>query len=186
MEKTIDWLVGALQRLKSMSASELKAELAEFRQHASRQVFSQIPGVSAFAAFSVGGWIASRYTTSPFKATLAQWGIIEGGRHVVSTPTYKLLSVGLPLVVGALTAYVVQKALKRVREQRLESDMAKVATLGVDVQRLVKDRMNILDKAKAADLLTASEYMTKKANLYAAYSRILPSKVHDLILSKLS
>jgi ABC-type transporter lipoprotein component MlaA len=186
MERMIDRLIGALQRLKSMDASELKAELEEFWQHASRQVFSQIPGVSALAAFSVAGWVASRYTTSPFKATLAQWGIIKGGRYVVSTPTYKLLSLGLPMVVGALTAYFVQKLLKRVRELRLESDMAKVAKLGVDVQTLVKKRMDILDKAKAAELLTASEYMTKKANLYAAYSRILPSKVHDLIMSKLA
>ena len=181
----IDWLIGALQKLKAMDAADIRAELQEIREHASRQVFSQIPGVSAVAAFSAGGWVASRYTTSPVKAALARWGFIKGGSRVVSAPAYKMLSVGLPMAVAALTAYLVQKVLKRVRERRLQSDMGKVAMMGAEVRSLVQERMAILDKAKSAELLTASEYMTKKADLYAACSRILPRQVNDLILSKL-
>ena len=184
MERFFDLLTAGLQKLKRIGAAELKCEAREFWHHASRQVFAQIPGVSAFAALSAGSWVSSRYTTSPWKATLAQWGIIKGGKHLISTEAYSFLSVALPLAVAALTAYLVHKLLKRLRELQLQRDMAAVAALGPEVQALVRERLELLDRAKEAGLLTASEYLTKKANLYADYSRI-PAKVHEMIISKL-
>src|SRR5574337_73343 len=144
-----------------------------------RQVFNQIPSVSAVIGLLIGAWVSSTFTTSPVKAQLASWGFIKGGRHVVSAGSYRLMSIVLPILAIGVTAYVVQKALKVFRERQRERDMAKAAQLGKETQAELKEKLTLLGKAKEAGLISESEYSTKEANLYHAYSRILPPKIEE-------
>jgi len=185
MYKLIDNLIELLQSVKNMNRVKLARELREIVFHVNRQVFSQIPGVSAIAGLLVGSWVASTFTKSPIKGYLSSWGLMKGGTHVVSLATYRFLSVFLPILVTAITAYVVQKALKTYREKQLKRNMAHVAQLGQDVLSELCDKMRILDKAKEAELISDSEYETKTANLYQSYSRSYHSTIEAIIFKKL-
>mgnify|MGYP000261964463 CR=1 FL=1 len=149
-----------------------------------KQLFSQIPGVSAIAGILVGSWVASTFTNSPVKGFLSSVGLMKGGTHVVSTTTYRFLSVFLPVTATAITAYAVQKALKQYRKKRLERNMASVAQLGQEVQAELRGKMSILGKAREAGLISDSEYQTKTANLYQSYCRS-SSKIEEIIIKKL-
>lgn len=166
--------------------TRLLKEGKELSAFLARQAFNQIPGVSAVAALIAGWWVASTFTTSPFRAFMARWGVMKGGRHVVNSGTYRFLSIVLPILVAAVTAYAVNKILKVVREQRMQKNMISVSQLGEEIQALVNDRLAILEKAKAAGLLTDGEYLSKKANLYSRYSRIPSSQIKDLLIGKLA
>ena len=185
MYKLIDNLIELLQSVKNMNRVKLARELREIVFHVNRQVFSQIPGVSAIAGLLVGSWVASTFTNSPIKGYLSSWGLMKGGTHVVSTMAYRFLSVFLPILVTAITAYVVQKTLKTYREKQLARDMAHVAQLGQEVQSELSDKMRILDKAKEAGLITDNEYQIKIANLYQSYSRTYHSTIEAIIIKKL-
>jgi len=185
MNKLIDYLIELLQSMKNMDRVKLAKELKEIAYHVNRQLFSQIPGVSAIAGLLVGSWVASTFTNSPIKGYLSSWGLMKGGTHVVSTTAYRFLSVFLPILVTAITAYVVQKTLKTYREKQLARDMAHVAQLGQEVQSELSDKMRILDKAKEAGLITDNEYQIKIANLYQSYSRTYHSTIEAIIIKKL-
>jgi len=129
MKKLIRFLIEILQDLEKMDKDRLAKELGELFFYINRQVFSQIPGVSAIAGLLVGSWVASTFTTSPLKGFLASWGLIKGGTRVVSTTTYSLLSISLPILGAGFTAYIVQKAMKAFRERQLRRNMAGVAQL---------------------------------------------------------
>ncbi len=184
MDRLIDHLIELLQNIRNMDRVKLARELREIAYHMNKQLFSQIPGVSAIVGILVGSWVASTFTNSPIKGFLSSVGIMKGGTHVVSTATYRFLSVVLPITATAITAYAVQKALKRYRKTRLERNMASVATLGQEVQAEVRGKMSILDKAREAGLISDSEYETKTANLYQSYCRS-HSKIEDMIMKKL-
>lgn len=164
----------------------VKSEAKELLNFINRQVFNQIPSVSAFAGLLVGAWVVSNFTASPIKGTLAQWGLIEGGTHVVSSGTYKFLSVALPLIATGVTAYIVQKGLKAFREMQLELNQGRVARLGEDVQAEINAKLAILEKAREAGLVSLSEYQTKTASLYQSYVGKKPSKVEGLIINKIT
>jgi len=185
MNKLIDYLIELLQNKKNMDRAKLAKEFKEIAYHMNKQLFSQIPGVSAIVGILVGSWIASTFTNSPIKGYLSSWGLMKGGTHVVSTTTYRFLSVVLPIIVTAITAYIVQKALKTYREKRLERNMAHVAQLGQEVQSELHDKMSILEKAKEAGLISENEYQTKMANLYQAYFRSYHSGIEEIIIKKL-
>jgi hypothetical protein len=174
-----------LRSIRQWDRAKMLKEGKELSQVLSRQILNRIPGVSAVAGLIVGAWVASTFTTSPIRATLARWGLMEGGRHVVSGPMYKFLSVVLPLLVAAVAAYVVQKVMKNHREQRMQQDIVEVSKLGKDVQAVVNENLGILEKARDAGLLSPGEYLTKKANLYATFSRPLSPQIRDLLISKL-
>ncbi len=186
MDRMIDRLIEILVKLKKSDRTQIVKELRELSHLLTRQVFNQIPGISASAACIVGVWVASTFTTSPWKALLAEWGLMKGGKHLVSSQMYQALSVVLPILVATLTAYLVQKILKRVREQQMERNAVRVSQLGKDVQTLVQEKLQILEKAKKAGLLSSSEYLAKKANVYATYSRILPGQLEEFLISKLT
>ena len=171
---------------KFWDRTRLLKEGKELSAFLARQVFNQIPGMSAVAALIVGGWVASTFTTSPFMAFMARWGLMKGGRHVVSGSTYRFLSIVLPILVAAVTAYAVSRILKVVRERQMQKNMIRVSRLGEEIQALVNDRLAILEKAKEAGLLSAGEYLTKKANLYNGYARIPSSQIKDLLIRKLT
>ena len=175
-----------LTRLKRWDRERLLKEGRELSYFLAKQVFNQIPGVSAIAALFVGGWVASTFTTSPFRATLARWGLMRGGTHVVSGHMYRFLSVILPILVAAVTAYAVNKILKIFRERRMQKNIIKVSQLGEDVQALVNDKLIILEMAKDAGLLSAGEYLSKKADLYTTYARIPASQIKELLIGKLT
>lgn len=186
MNRLIDSIVVLLPDLKKWDRARYLKELKEFFQILLKQIYNQIPGISAIAGLIAGGWIASTFTTSPFKATLASWGIIKGGRHVVSGLTYQLLSIVIPLLAAGLTAYFVQKLLKTFRTRRMEKNMAIVEESSLGIKEALRERLAILEKAKEMGILSQGEYFTKKANLYQTWSRILPEQFKELILNKLS
>ncbi len=185
MNKLIDHLIELLQNLKNMDKVKLTREFKEIAYHTNKQLFSQIPGVSALVGIVVGSWIASTFTNSPIRGFLASWGFMKGGTHVVSTTTFRFLSVFLPIIATVITAYIVQKAMKIYRNKSLERSMARAAQLGEDVQSALRDKMSILDKAKEAGLVSESEYQTKLANLYQSYTRDYHSKIEEIIIKKL-
>ena len=185
MNKVIDYIIDLLQNMKNMDRVKLTKEIKEIAYHMNKQLFSQIPGVSAIVGILVGSWVASTFTNSPIKGYLSSWGLMKGGTHVVSTTTYRFLSVFLPILFTAITAYIVQKALKAYRETRLERNMAHVSQLGQEVQSELRDKISILDKAKEAGLISDNEYQTKIANVYQAYSRTYHSTIEEIIINKL-
>ncbi len=184
MDKLIDHLIELFQNIKKMDRVKLARELREIAYHIQKQLFSQIPGVSAIVGILVGSWVASTFTNSPIKGFLSSVGIMRGGTHVVSTTTYRVLSVFLPVTAMALTAYAVQKVLKNYRQKRLERNRASVAQFGQDLQAEVRAKMSILAAAREAGLISDSEYETKTANLYQSYCRN-KSKIEEIIMKKL-
>jgi len=185
MKKLIRFLIEVLQELEKLDKAKLAKELTELFHYINKQVFSQIPGLSAIAGLGVGSWVASTFTTSRFKGFLASWGLIRGGTRVVSATTYTFLSLSLPIFAAALTAYMAQKAMKSFREKQLERNMVRVALLGKEVQSELEEKLKILDKAKEAGLIAQGEYFTKRANLYQAYARSFPFKFEEFLLKKL-
>jgi hypothetical protein len=169
----------------SKGATEAKNEFREFLYFLNRQVFNQIPGVSALAGILAGAWVVSTFTASPIKGTLAEWGVIQGGTHVVSSGMYKFLSFALPLGAASITAYGVQKALKGFREMQIEIGVSRSARLPEDKRAELNGKLAALENAREAGILTWGEYRTKMANLYQPYVR-KPSKVEELIVSKVS
>ena len=184
-KKLIRFLIEVLEELEKLDKAKLANEMRELFHYINKQVFAQIPGVSAIAGLVVGSWVASTFTTSRFKGFLASWGLIRGGTRVVSATTYSFLSISLPILAAALTAYIVQKAMKVFREKQLRRNMALVAQSEEKVRSEVQEKLNILEKAKEAGLVSASEYCTKKANLYQAYARSFPFKFEEFLLKKL-
>ena len=182
----IKWLIKILQDLEKMDRVRLVKELGELFRYINQQIFNQIPGVSAVAGLLVGSWVASTFTTSRFKGFLASWGIIKGGSRVVSTTTYSFLSIVLPILAAAITAYFVQKAMKVFREKQLYKNKALVSQLGNAIQSEIGEKINILKKAEQMGLLTESEYQTKMANLYQTYARSFPFKFQEFLIKKLS
>ncbi|HEX9113876.1 MAG TPA: hypothetical protein VF888_05960 [Nitrospirota bacterium] len=186
MNKLIDYLIAFLQNLKTMDKARFQKEMKDLAYYINRQVFSQIPSVSAISGLLVGSWVVSTFTTSPLRGVLASWGLMKGGTHVVSSTTYKVLSVFLPILATAVTAYLVQKVLKNYRERRLQWNMAAVARLAKEVQDEVRDKVNILEKAKEAGLISESEFHTKTASLYQSYTRAHSSKIEEFLMNKIS
>src|SRR3972149_7572985 len=97
---------------KLRDRTRLLKEGKELSAFLARQAFHQIPGMSAVAALIAGWWAASTFTTSPFRAFMARWGLMKGGRHVVSGRTHRLLPLVLPSLVSAGAAYAGRKDLK--------------------------------------------------------------------------
>jgi hypothetical protein len=185
MYKLVDYLIELLQGMTTMDRVKLAKEFKEIAYHIKRQLFSQIPGVSAIAGLLAGSWVVSTFTNSPIKGYLSSWGLMKGGTHVVSTTTYRFLSVCLPVLVTAITAYIVQKSLKTYREKQLKRNVAHVAQLGQNIQSELHDKIRILDKANEAGLISDNEYQTKTANLYQLYSRPYHPAIEAIIIKKL-
>ena len=186
MDRFIRSLIEVLQRLEKMDKVALARETRELLYLINRQAFKQIPSLSAIGGILVGAWVSSTFTTSPVKGALASFGLIKGGRHVVSSATYAFLSVLLPILCAALTAYLIQKTLKHYRRKQLERNIEKAARLAPDVQARLKEKLSLLEKAKEAGIVSESEYHTKRAALYQSFSRKLPSKIEALVIDKLS
>jgi hypothetical protein len=181
MDKIVDYIIELIRKIRSMDRAAWDRELREIAYYIKKQLFSQIPGVSAIVGILVGYWVASTFTNSPIKGFLSSWGILKGGTHVVSNTTYKFLSVFLPLFATALTAYAVQKTMKNYREKRLERDKAYVAQLGDRARAELQQKIGILNMAKEAGLLSESECDTKIANLYQSYARNDRSGLEDIL-----
>jgi altronate dehydratase len=185
MNRLIDDLIGRIKNVRNMDREQLAREAKELGHHLHKQLFSQIPGVSAIVGLLAGWWVASTFTSSPLRGLLSQWGIMKGGSHVVSSTTYSIISIVLPLIAIAVTAYIVQKVLRAYREQQMERNKAYVAELGEAVRSEMSGKISILDKAREADLLSEDEYRTKVASLYRSYSRNYHSKIEEIIIKKL-
>jgi hypothetical protein len=185
MDKLINDITERIAKLRSMDRAAWARELREIAYHTKKVMFSQIPGVSAIVGILVGSWVARTFTSSPLRGFLSSHGFMQGGTHVVSSTTYKFLSVVLPVIAIAVTAYVVQKVMKRYREKQLERNMAYAALLKEEVQAELKGKMDILDKAKEAGLISESEHRTKMVNLYQSYVRSDLSKIEDIIINKI-
>ncbi len=185
MKAYTDHMIERIKALKNMNRAELAKELGEFAYHTRTVLFSQIPGVSAIAGLLAGSWVAGTFTSSPIKGFLSSHGLMKGGTHVVSSTTYSFLSVALPILAIATTAYVVQKVMKTYREKRLQRNMGYVPLLKEEVQAELQAKMDILNKAKEAGLLSESEQRTKMATLYQSYFRSDLSKIEEIIIKKI-
>jgi len=185
MKKYTDQLVEQIRNLKHMDRAELAKELEELAYHTRKVLFSQIPGVSAIAGLLAGSWVAGTFTSSPIKGFLSSHGLMKGGTHVVSSTTYSFLSVVMPILAVVLTAYVVQKVMKTYREKQLQRNMGYFPLLKEEAQAELQAKMDILDKAKEAGLLSESEQRTKMAALYQSYIRSDLTKIEEIIIKKI-
>src|SRR5689334_10330492 len=79
-----------------------------------------LPKGPALAGMAVGWWIANTYTDSHLHSALRSIGVGHGGTHVVSGSALKAMSFWLPLLAGAVCAYLGERvaAFYRVREPR--------------------------------------------------------------------
>jgi len=185
MKKHTDYIIERIRDMKNLDRAKLAAELGEFAYHAKKVLFSQIPGVSAVAGLIAGSWVAGTFTSSPVKGFLSSLGLMKGGTRVVSSTSYWLLSVLLPVLAIAGTAYAVQKAMKIYREKQLRRNMAYVPLLKEELQAELQAKMTLLDKAKEADLISESEHRTKMAALYQSYFRNDRSRIEEIIIRKI-
>ncbi len=185
VDKLVDYIIKLIQKIQSMDRAAWERELREIAFQVKKQLFSQIPGVSAIAGILVGSWVASTFTSSPIKGFLSSVGLMKGGTHVVSGTTYKFLSVVLPLMAVAVTAYLVQKGMKAFREKQLERSKAYVGFMKEELQAELQAKIDLLARVRDAGLLSDSEYDTKVANLYQSYVRIDRSKLEDILIKKI-
>ena len=185
MQNRRDHVIERIRALKEMDRAGLAAELGAFAHHTRKVLFSQIPGVSAIAGLAAGSWVAGTFTSSPVRGYLSSLGLMKGGTHVVSSTTYSVLSVLLPVLAIALTAYVVQKAMKTYREKQLQRNMAYVPLLKEGLRAELQAKIDLLDKARAADLLTESEHQTKMAALYQSYFKSDLTRIEEIIIRKI-
>ncbi len=185
VDKLVDYAIKQIQKIRSMDRAAWEHELREIAFHVKKQLFSQIPGVSAIAGILVGSWVANTFTSSPIKGFLSSVGLMKGGTHVVSGTTYKFLSVVLPLLAVAGTAYLVQKGMKAFRERQLERNKIYVALMKEEAQTELQDKMDLLARARDAGLISDSEYDTKLANLYQSYVRSDRSKFEEILIKKI-
>lgn len=176
----------AFQAPRKPAGGAGKNELTEFLGFLNKQLFNQIPSVSALAGILAGAWVMSTFTASPIKGTLAEWGLIQGGTHVVSSGTYKLLSFALPIAAASATAYAVQRGLKTLREMRIEIGESRAARLPEDKRAELGRKLSALENAKEEGILSWNEYRTKMAQIYQPYVKRPASKVEELIASKVT
>jgi hypothetical protein len=185
MDKSIDHIIERIRDIRNWDKVKIAAELNELAYYARRSLFSQIPSVSAVAGLLAGSWVSGTFTNSRTRGFLSSVGLAQGGTHVVSTTTYRFLSVALPVLAMALTAYVVQKVMRNYRGKQLERNMAYAALLKEEVQAELQAKMAILDQAKGAGLLSESEHRTKVANLYQLYIRNDRTRIEETIIRKI-
>lgn len=164
----------------------LKGEFKELLNFVNRQVFNQIPSLSAIAGIIAGAWVMSTFTASPIKGTLAEWGLIEGGTHVVSSGTYKFMAVVLPVLATSVTAYVVHKALYSFREMQIELYQSRAARLDDKTLSILRTKLTALENAKAEGILSWSEYRAKMVGIYHPFVGKPGSKMEKVIMSKVS
>lgn len=181
MDKTAD-----VHATRKSEMDYLKNEFKELLDFVSRQVFNQIPSLSAIAGIIAGAWVMSTFTASPIKGTLAEWGLIEGATHVVSSGTYKFMAVVLPISATSITAYVVHKALYSFREMQIELYQSRAARLDDKTIALLRTKLSALESARIEGILSWSEYRAKMAAIYHPFVGRQESKVEKAIMSKVT
>lgn len=162
----------------------LKEELKELLNFVNRQVFNQIPSLSAIAGVIAGAWVMSTFTASPIKGALAEWGLIEGGTRVVSSGTYKFMAIALPIIATSVTAYVVHKGLYAFREMQIELYQSRSARLSEEARGALQSRLTALENARDAGILSWGEYRAKMVGVYQPFVGNPESRVGKLIMSK--
>jgi len=182
----MNFILDLLIRFQKWDKTKTAKELKIFSQLLLKQLYNQIPGASAATGLVAGGWVAATFTTSPIGAMLASWGLIPGATHAVSGLTYRLMSIIIPLFAAGATAYLAQKLLIIFRDRQMVRNMAIVNSLDRGVMGSLHKKLSILEDAREAGILSQGEYLTKKANLYQTYSRILPEKLKELLMNKLT
>jgi len=168
------------------TSKDAGGEVNEILQSLTKQLFNQIPSVSALAGIAAGIWVMSTFTASPLKGMLAEMGFIKGATHVVSSATYRFLSIALPVAAAAGAAYAVQKRLKAFREMRIEISEARARNL--DGERLAEldAKLVALEAAKDAGVLSWNEYRAKLAVVYQPFVTRPRSKVEELIADRVA
>ncbi|CAG0931824.1 hypothetical protein PLCT1_01906 [Planctomycetaceae bacterium] len=166
----------------------LSVESRELLGFFARHLFNKVPSVSALSGILVGAWVSSAFSTPPARSAMALLGILEAGRNasVASPLSYSLLSIFLPLFLGATTIYAVQKALKAYRSGKLARYAEAASLLGPEKLSELKASLAVLDAAREKKLLNSGEYETKLAVLYKGYTGRLPSGIEEFIVKKLT
>lgn len=164
----------------------LKKEFGEFTSFVHRQVFNQVPSLSAIAGILAGAWVMSNFTASPIKGMLAEWGLIDGGTRVVSSGTYKFMAITLPILATSLTAYAVHKALYAFREMQIELYQSRAARLPEEARAPLDAKLKALENAKDQGVLSWGEYRAKLVMVYQPFVGRAESKMEKLIMSKVT
>lgn len=164
----------------------IKSEAKELMNFVNRQVFSQIPSLSALAGIIAGAWVMSTFTASPIKGALAEWGLIEGGTRVVSSGTYKFMAVAMPILATSAAAYLVHKGLRAFREMQIELYQSRAPRLDEGAKAALHAKLTALENAKEAGILSWSEYRAKMVNIYQPFVGNPESRVEKLIMSKVT
>lgn len=85
-----------------------------FKKQLRDRLFPRLPGLMGLAA---GWWVANTYTDSHWKSALRSVGIGDGGTHVVSGETYRIMMLSLPILSAAVCAYLGDRLAHFVRQR---------------------------------------------------------------------
>lgn len=173
-------------RAQRRPSKDAGSEVSEIVQSLTKQLFNQIPSVSALAGIAAGIWVMSTFTASPLKGMLAEMGLIKGATHVVSSATYRFLSIALPVAAAGTAAYAVQKGLKAFREMRIEISEARAKNLDEHRRAELDAKLGALEAAKDAGILSWNEYRAKMAGVYQPFVTRPRSKVEELIADRVA
>ena len=94
--------------------TEVALFVKAFKKQLRDRLFPRLPGLMGLAA---GWWVANTYTDSHWKSALRSVGIGDGGTHVVSGETYRIMMLGLPILSAAGCAYLSDRLAHFVRER---------------------------------------------------------------------
>lgn len=183
MEKHLSEVVSRL----NTDMHRLSGESKEFLSFVKKHLFNKVPSMSALAGVAVGAYVSSVFTSSPVRGVMTSIGILGRDADVASPLALWLLSIFLPLFAAATTVYLVQKWLKSFRQKQIARYREMTARLDKPKQEELALKLELLEKAKEAGLITGSEYEAKLAGLYQGYTKtLLPPGVEEFILKKLT
>jgi len=180
-------LADALTRICA-DAHRLSGETKELASFVAKHFFNKVPSASAVSGILAGAIVSSNFTATPVKSAMAVFGVVSAGNEggITSPLSYSLLSVFVPVLTGAATIYIVQKALKSYRKKRLLGYMEASSRLEKDKLAELASKRSLLEEARDKGLLTDGEYETKLAGIYRARACGHASGVQEFIVKKLT
>jgi len=180
-------LADALTRIYA-DAHRLSGETKELASFVTKHFFNKVPSMSAMSGILAGAIVSSNFAATPVKSVMAIFGVVNTGieSDTASALSYSLLSVFVPVLTGATTIYLAQKALKSYRKKRLLGYMEASSRLERDKIDELASKRSLLEEARDKGLLTDGEYETKLAGVYQALSCGHTSGVQEFIVKKLT
>lgn len=172
---------------RTLVSAWLSGEPREFFGFIRKHLANKVPSASALAGVASGACVSSAFATSPVRDAMHFLGITGRGADVASPLSYRLVSIFLPLFAAATTVYLVQKRL-RARRRKLVARYAGISDgLEAGKREELAARVDLLERARQAGLLSESECEVKLQEVYAACSKSrMPAGVEEFIVKKLT